>query len=136
MIDDRRTAISDVISQSYDLWDHGKGEHTSMFLLGIGGYIKNYANFLGLGDEADHAKLARNLNAYVLGIVQDKLDATEENTSLLPSPVGIVLMNHATSNDASASSGNGNGLALVKAIIDMNGKFYLLRDENAEEWPE
>lgn len=136
MIGNRQTAISDVISQSYDLWDNGRGEHNSMFLLGIGGYIKNFANFIGLGDEADHAKLARNLNAYVLGIVQDKLDATEENSSLLPSPVGIVLMNHATSNDASTSSGNGNGLALVKAIIDMNGKFYLLRDENAEEWPE
>ena len=49
-----------------------------------------------------------------------------------PSPVGIVLMNYCT--DDATKGTNGKGLALVNAIIKMNGKFRLDRDPNAPEW--
>lgn len=50
---------------------------------------------------------------------------------MAPSPVGIVLMNYCTA----TTSEYGNGAALVNAILQMNGKFYLNRDPNGKEWP-
>ena len=132
LLSSREEAIESVIDQSYTLWEGGNGAHDSWFLLGIGGYMQNYGGAL---NPADHAELARSLNAYVLNQINQKLSMEDANSTLLPSPIGIVLMNFCTSNNESTSSGNGNGAALVKAIIDMNGKFELVRDPNAEEWP-
>lgn len=129
-VTDRQAAVQSVINESHTLWKNGEGAHDSWFLLGIGGYVKNSS----LGD-ADHSALARSMNAYVLSQIQTKLNMVDGNSNLLPSPVGIVLMNFCTSNNTNTTSGNGNGVALVKAIIDMNGKFYLVRNEEAEEWP-
>lgn len=102
----RKDAIKNIISQSKAIYDNGA--HDGWFQLGIGGYIKD-------NDYADpnQSDVATALNSYVQNLIEDKMDTD-------PSPVGIVLMNHAC--DAS-----GNGIQLVKDIIEMNGKFYLNR---------
>lgn len=102
----RKDAIKNIISQSKTIYDNGA--HNGWFQLGIGGYIKD-------NDYADpnQSDVATALNSYVQNLIEDKMDTD-------PSPVGIVLMNHAC--DAS-----GNEIQLVKDIIEMNGKFYLKR---------
>lgn len=102
----RKDAIKNIISQSKAIYDNGA--HNGWFQLGIGGYIKD-------NDYADpnQSDVATALNSYVQNLIEDKMDTD-------PSPVGIVLMNHAC--DAS-----GNEIQLVKDIIEMNGKFYLNR---------
>lgn len=103
----REAAIEDIISQSRTIYD--AADHNGWFQLGIGGYTKD-------SDRATNsqAAVATRLNTYVQDLIEAKI-----NTD--PSPVGIVLMNHAT--DA-----NGNAIQLVKDIIEMNAKFYLKRE--------
>lgn len=102
----RKDAIKNIISQSKAIYDNGA--HNGWFQLGIGGYIKD--NDYASPNQSD---VATALNSYVQNLIEDKMDTD-------PSPVGIVLMNHAC--DAS-----GNEIQLVKDIIEMNGKFYLNR---------
>lgn len=102
----RKDAIKNIISQSKAIYDNGA--YDGWFQLGIGGYIKD--NDYAAPNQSD---VATALNSYVQNLIEDKMDTD-------PSPVGIVLMNHAC--DAS-----GNEIQLVKDIIEMNGKFYLNR---------
>ncbi len=97
----RMDAIDDIIKKSVEIYD--ASSHNAWFQLGIGGSL----------DGDDPAGVSSVLNEYVRGVIEEKI-ATD------PSPVGLVLMNHAT--DAS-----GNPIQLVKDIIEMNGKFYLKR---------
>lgn len=97
----RMDAIDDIISKSTEIYD--ASSHDAWFQLGIGGSI----------DGSYQAGVSDVLNEYLQGVIETKL--TED-----PSPVGIVLMNHATDAD-------GNPIQLVKDIIEMNGKFYLKR---------
>ena len=94
-------AIDDIIKKSVEIYD--ASSHNAWFQLGIGGSL----------DGDNPAGVSNVLNEYVRGVIEEKI-ATD------PSPVGLVLMNHAT--DAS-----GNPIQLVKDIIEMNGKFYLKR---------
>lgn len=107
---DRKAAIDDIIEQSATIYSNNL--HNGWFQLGIGGYIKP-------NDSEDRAAVASTLNPYVLEKVNEKLSSS-------PSPIGMVLMNYATT----------TGAELVKAIISMNTKFYLNRDQTAEEWPD
>lgn len=102
----RKDAIKDIVDKSTEIYD--SSTHNGWFQLGIGGYTKD-------NDYADNSQsaVATELNTYVQTLIQEKMESD-------PSPVGIVLMNHAT--DA-----NGNAIQLVKDIIEMNGKFYLKR---------
>ena len=97
----RMDAIDDIIKKSIEIYD--ASVHNAWFQLGIGGSL----------DGDNPAGVSNVLNEYVRGVIEEKI-ATD------PSPVGLVLMNHAT--DAS-----GNPIQLVKDIIEMNGKFYLKR---------
>ena len=97
----RMDAIDDIIKKSVEIYD--ASSHNAWFQLGIGGSL----------DGDNPAGVSNVLNEYVRGVIEEKI-ATD------PSPVGLVLMNHAT--DAS-----GNPIQLVKDIIEMNGKFYLKR---------
>lgn len=106
-ISQRKTAIDNIIENSTEIYD--ASTHNGWFQLGIGGYVDDGS----WGDDADQAAISTALNDYVAKKIEAKMESD-------PSPVGIVLMNHAT--DA-----NGNAIQLVKDIIEMNGKFYLKR---------
>lgn len=107
---DRMNAIDDIITKSTEIYDNST--HNAWFQLGIGGYTYT-TNVVG-SVTANQAGASNALNPYIQGLIEDKM-----NTN--PSPVGIVLMNHATDAD-------GNAIQLVKDIIEMNAKFYLKRE--------
>lgn len=117
----RKSAIDEIIKTSNDIYSQ-KG-NSGWYQMGIGGYVKN-------SDSADPDRLlvATNLNTYLLGLIEKKLNSEDQ---LAPSPVGIVLMNYCTG----ATAADGNGQALVNAILQMNGKFYLNRNSDPE-WPD
>ena len=122
---DRQKAIDLIVDQAYQVY--ATNEHNGLFQLGIGGYIDS-------GGE-DRATVASTLNKYVLEQwVTPKLNgATKEingvNVVLKPSPIGIVLMNHCVTAGYS-------GPELVKAILELNTKYYLNRNHDANEWPD
>lgn len=120
-IDQRKNAIDEIVRKSNEIYD--QKSNSGWYQMGIGGYVKN-------SDSADPDRLlvATNLNTYLLGLIEKKLNSEDQ---LAPSPVGIVLMNYCTGATAAA----GNGQALVNAILQMNGKFYLNRNSDPE-WPD
>ena len=122
-LDQRRKAIDDITAKSRAIYEENL--HNAWFQIGIGGYIVK-TGFLGQKTN-DRLAVATNLNEYLLQKVQNKLLSQE---GLAPSPVGIVLMNYCT-----GDSTNGNGAALVKAILEMNTMFRLNRDPAKPEWP-
>lgn len=97
----RMDAIDDIIEKSTEIYD--ASTHDAWFQIGIGGTI----------DGKSQSGVSDVLNPYLSTKIEDKMEDD-------PSPVGIVLMNHAT-------DGDGNPIQLVKDIIEMNGKFYLKR---------
>ena len=117
-LDERHAAIDDITAQSRTIYENNL--HNAWFQIGIGGYNAN--------DDTDKLTIASDLNGYLLKKVQNKLLSQE---GLAPSPVGIVLMNYCT-----GDSTNGNGAALVKAILEMNTMFRLNRDPAKPEWPD
>ena len=103
---DRKSAIDAIIDQSKEVYD--AGTHDAWFQIGSGGSRKDASD----NDEsASRDEVATTLNTYLYNKIVDKMDID-------PSPVGIVLMNNCTST---------SGQTLIKAIIEMNGKFYLNR---------
>ncbi len=93
----RKDAIDDIIEKSTAIYD--ASTHDAWFQIAIGGSIDG-------NNPAGVAPLVTYLNEKIAA----KMDTD-------PSPVGIVLMNHATT----------TGATLVTNIIEMNGKFYLKR---------
>ena len=115
----RKTAISDVLSKSYEIYNDNT--HNSMFQLGIGGWTSD--------NDSGKTNLSGQLNPYVYGIVNSMLTGTAyEGKVYNPAPVGAVLMNFATSTSNSTKE-------LIKAIIDLNGKYFLNRDTTKPAWP-
>lgn len=94
----RMDAIDDIIAKSTEIYD--ASTHDAWFQIAIGGSI-----------DGDNPAGVAPLVTYL----QKKIEAKMESD---PSPVGIVLMNHATT----------TGADLVKDIIEMNAKFYLKRE--------
>lgn len=117
-LDERHAAIDDITAQSRTIYENNL--HNAWFQIGIGGY--------NAAEDTDKLTTASDLNNYLLTKVQNKLLGQE---GLAPSPVGIVLMNYCT-----GDSNNGNGAALVKAILEMNTMFRLNRDPAKPEWPD
>lgn len=113
---ERKAAINDIIKQSQNIYNNNN--HNGWFQLGIGGRTSS----------DNKLEVAKELNPYVLGIVNAKLNSEND---LTPSPVGIVLMNYCT-----GTAAQGNGLELCKAILAMNSKFRLNRDTSKPEWPD
>lgn len=125
---DRIAAIDDVVSKSKGIYDNA--QHNAWFQIGIGGSRKNS----GQDDTyASQTEVGQRLNPYLYGKVVSKMDTD-------PSPVGIVLMNHCTNttqysstitlDDGTTKTYTASSQDLVKAIIEMNGKFYLNRQGN------
>lgn len=115
----RMDAIDDIITQSKSVYDNAHHDH--WFQMGIGGSI----------DGDNPSGVSNVLNPYLYGRIIKKMDKD-------PSPVGIVLMNHATSTTANTMTTTdpetneevtytASSQDLVQAIIEMNGKFYLNR---------
>jgi len=120
-LNQRKAAINEIVNQSDVIYK--QKSNSGWYQLGIGGYVKNTTNA-----DADRKAVAASLNPYVLDLVNKKLKSSD---NMAPSPVGIVLMNYCTA----TTSEYGDGAALVNAILQMNGKFYLNRDPNGKEWP-
>ena len=110
---DRRAAVDAIIDKSYTIYKND--QHNALFQLGIGGRLES----------DDRTKVAQVLNKHVWDKVNEKL-VTE------PSPVGIVLMNYCIN----PSNESYYGPELVKAILEMNKKFYLNRNPEEPEWPD
>ena len=119
-IDKRKAAIDAILSESYNIYN--QNTHDAMFQLGIGGWT-------GAENSEDKNDLSRNLNPYVYGIINSMLTGTAyNNKTYTPAPVGAVLMNFATSTENSTPE-------LIKAIIDLNGKYFLNSDTTKPAWP-
>ena len=86
-----------------------------MFQIGIGGWTSD--------NDSGKQSLSSSLNSYLLGEINKMLAGT-----INPAPVGAVLMNFATSTSNSTKE-------LIKAIIDLNGKYFLNRDTTKPAWP-
>lgn len=118
-VDNRKSAIESILSQSYA--EYSSNGHNGWYQLGIGGWT----------DDSDEGKeaLSKELKPYVYGIINSMLTGTAYNgKTYKPAPVGAVLMNHSTAT-------TNNTADLIKAIIDLNGAYFLNRDENQEAWP-
>lgn len=109
----REAAIQSIIDQSYSIYSDNT--HDAMFQIGIGGWTSD--------TDSGKTSLSSSLNPYVLGEINEMLAGTKN-----PAPVGAVLMNFATSTSNSTKE-------LIKAIIDLNGKYFLNRDTNKPSWP-
>ncbi len=115
----RKTAIESILSQSYA--EYSSNGHNGWCQLGIGGWTDDSAE----GKEA----LSEELKPYVYGIINSMLTGTAYNGKTYePAPVGAVLMNHSTAT-------TNNTADLIKAIIDLNGAYFLNRDESKPAWP-
>ena len=124
-VEDRKTAISDVLSKSHEIYNDNT--HNSMFQLGIGGWTGD--------NESGKKNLSSQLNPYIYGIVNSMLTGQAYNgTVYTPAPVGAVLMNFATAG-TNVDNDERDTRKLIKAIIDLNGKYFLNRDTNKPAWP-
>lgn len=118
-VGDRKTAIENVLAESFVIYDNDT--HDAMFQLGIGGWTSD--------NDSGKTNLSSQLNPYVYGIINSMLTGTAYNgKTYTPAPVGAVLMNFATSTANSTPQ-------LIKAIIDLNGKYFLNRDTTQPAWP-
>lgn len=133
---DRKLAIDNIMYQAHTIY--AASSHNAWFQPAIGGYID--------ASSEDRESVARELNPYLYKWIQDKIDKVTRTVvvdgsstavQLIPSPVGLVLMNFATSTTAYTNSGSISASSddLVEAILEMNGQFKLNRDNNAEPWP-
>ncbi len=103
----RKRAIYEIISKSDSIYS--SGNHNSWYQLGIGGSTSDNA--------AGKVEVANSLNNFVHDMLKDKLSGSNGMT---PSPLGIILMNNAA-----------NYTDFIKDLIEMNGKFYLNREEGS-----
>ena len=101
----RMDAIDNIIVKSTEIYD--ASSHNAWFQMGIGGSI----------DGGNPSGVSSVLNPYLSKKIEEKMEDD-------PSPVGIVLMNHATTTNSDEKI---VGIQLVNDIIAMNGKFYLKR---------
>lgn len=131
----RKTAIESILSQSYD--EYSSNEHNGWYQVGIGGWT----------DDTNEGKqsLSQQLNSYMYGIVNSMLTGTaftETGKTYKPAPVGAVLMNF-VNNGTEPEEGNPEtdttdpqyNRRLIKAIIDLNGAYFLNRDKTQPAWP-
>lgn len=117
-LDMRIDAIDDIIDKSSEVYKNSL--HNSWFQMGIGGFVKNRD---GAGASENHETVSEELNSHLYNRIVEKMDTD-------PSPVGLVLMNHSTTEATVDGQTKVVGNDLVKAIIEMNGKFYLNRRGN------
>ncbi|MDY5043178.1 MAG: hypothetical protein SPF15_04140 [Candidatus Cryptobacteroides sp.] len=111
----RKTALGSMMSFSKTVYD--KSYHNVWFYFNCGG---TEATAASTGDVSPTA-FATQMNAWLLEQLQIKIGDKVNSNGVLapdPSPLGIVMFNQCTSDTY-------NGPAIIKAIIEMNSKFYL-----------
>ena len=102
--ENRQAALKAMMEFSKTVYD--RSNHNVWFYFNCGGTQATTA--LG-GDTPSPTNFASTMNSWLLNTINAKTDA---------SPLGIVMFNQCTSDTY-------NGPAIVKAIIEMNSKFYL-----------
>ena len=100
---DRQTALGAMMTFSKTVYE--RSNHNVWFYFNCGGTQATSSTSSG----PSPTNFASTMNSWLLKTINDKTD---------PSPLGIVMFNQCTSDTY-------NGPAIVKAIIEMNSKFYL-----------
>lgn len=98
----RQTALSAMMKYSKQIYE--ASTHNVWFYFNCGGTSTTESE--GTGDAAEFAK---KMNGWLLSKINEKTD---------PSPIGIVMFNRCTDS-------NYDGPEIIKAIIEMNSRFYL-----------
>ena len=131
----RKTAIESILSQSYA--EYSSNGHNGWYQIGIGGWTDD--NTAGKQD------IALQLNKYVYNIVNSMLTGeafTETGKIYSPAPVGAVLMNFVNDGTEPAEGKSEDDTTdprynrrLIRSIIDLNGAYFLNRDNTQPAWP-
>ena len=111
----RKTALGKMMEFSKKVYD--KSYHNVWFYFNCGGTEATKAD----GGTVSPIAFATEMNGWLLDLLQIKIGDKVNSNGVLapdPSPLGIVMFNQCTSDTY-------NGPAIVKAIIEMNSKFYL-----------
>ena len=111
----RKTALGSMMSFSKTVYD--KSYHNVWFYFNCGGTEATES----LGGTVSPTAFATEMNGWLLELLQIKIGDKVNSEGVLapdPSPLGIVMFNQCT-------SATYNGPAIIKAIIEMNSKFYL-----------
>lgn len=126
---DRKDAINNLISNSKG--DYDASEHNVWFLIGAGGTCSSVGSqggvptngplFVAGGSSYSASAGEIGLNEFLANTIDSKIKNSE------PSPMGLVYVNQITGNNATF-----HGSDLITAIIEMNNKFYLQRDESKD----
>lgn len=134
-VENRKTAIESILSQSYA--EYSSNGHNGWYQIGIGGWTDD--NTAGKQD------IALQLNKYVYNIVNSMLTGeafTETGKIYSPAPVGAVLMNFVNDGTKPAEGKSEDDTSdprynrrLIRSIIDLNGAYFLNRDDTQPAWP-
>lgn len=111
----RKTALGSMMSFSKTVYD--RSYHNVWFYFNCGGTEATSSS----GGTPSPTAFATEMNAWLLDQLQIKIGDQVNSNGVLapdPSPLGIVMFNQCTSDTY-------NGPAIIKAIIEMNSKFYL-----------
>lgn len=110
--DNRKASLQTLMSNSDVIYK--KASHNVWFYFGAGGTQTTSSS----SSNTSPTNFAATMNPWILEQINSKV------TNNRPSPLGLVMCNQIT-NDTY------KGPDIIKAIIEMNNKFYLQRDENA-----
>jgi len=134
-VENRKSAIESILSQSYA--EYSSNGHNGWYQIGIGGWTDD--NTAGKQD------IALQLNKYVYNIVNSMLTGeafTETGKIYSPAPVGAVLMNFVNDGTKPAEGKSEDDTTdprynrrLIRSIIDLNGAYFLNRDDTQPAWP-
>ena len=111
----RKTALGSMMSFSKTVY--AKSYHNVWFYFNCGGTQATQSK----GGTVSPIPFATEMNAWLLDQLQIKIGDKVNDKGVLapdPSPLGIVMFNQCT-------NASYNGPAIIKAIIEMNSKFYL-----------
>ena len=111
----RKTALGSMMSFSKTVYD--RSYHNVWFYFNCGGTEATSSS----GGTPSPTAFATEMNGWLLDQLQIKIGDKVNSNGVLapdPSPLGIVMFNQCT-------NASYNGPAIIKAIIEMNSKFYL-----------
>ena len=102
---DRQTALGAMMTFSKTVYE--RSNHNVWFYFNCGGTQATSST----SDSPSPTDFAKTMNSWLLNTINDKTD---------PSPLGIVMFNQCT-----GANDTYHGADIIKAIIEMNSKFYL-----------